>query len=194
LLGAPSARVQDFYAVSVQARLCARVGETSLIRAMVSFDLLAQAPSILMQILKRIGLVLVWLAGAVFVFAAVNKKRPLSDFAAGAGKHCSGRSEHHRRRGPHPRRLLAARHRRTVAHSGVVPAIAVDARRACIVRMAQATCLAEPMPRKREASGDTSLLVLVIFRGGCSRREGPGPTRQGTAALQFKVPGFRVRS
>jgi beta-N-acetylhexosaminidase len=43
---------------------------------MVSFDLLAQAPSILMQILKRIGLVLVWLAGAVFVFAAVNKNDP----------------------------------------------------------------------------------------------------------------------
>jgi beta-N-acetylhexosaminidase len=29
-----------------------------------------------MQILKRIGLVLVWLAGAVFVFAAVNKNDP----------------------------------------------------------------------------------------------------------------------
>ena len=38
LPGALSARVQDFYAVSVQARLCARVGETSLIRAIVSFD------------------------------------------------------------------------------------------------------------------------------------------------------------
>ena len=29
-----------------------------------------------MQILKRIGLVLLWLAGAVFVFAAVNKNDP----------------------------------------------------------------------------------------------------------------------
>jgi hypothetical protein len=76
LLGAPSARVQDFYAVSVQARLCARVGKTSLIRAMVSFDLLAQVPSIFMQILKRIGIILVWLAGAVFVLAAVNKNDP----------------------------------------------------------------------------------------------------------------------
>jgi beta-N-acetylhexosaminidase len=29
-----------------------------------------------MQILKRIGLVLIWLAGAVFIFAAVNKNDP----------------------------------------------------------------------------------------------------------------------
>ena len=29
-----------------------------------------------MQILKRIGIILVWLAGAVFVFAAVNKNDP----------------------------------------------------------------------------------------------------------------------
>ena len=29
-----------------------------------------------MQILKRIGLVLVWLAGAVFIFAAANKNDP----------------------------------------------------------------------------------------------------------------------
>ena len=29
-----------------------------------------------MQILKRIGLVLVWLAGAVFVFVAANKNDP----------------------------------------------------------------------------------------------------------------------
>src|SRR3954451_3993129 len=35
LPGRSSARVQDFHAVSVQARLCARVRETSLIRAMV---------------------------------------------------------------------------------------------------------------------------------------------------------------
>jgi beta-N-acetylhexosaminidase len=76
LLGAPSARVQDFYAVSVQARLCARVGKTSLIRAMASFDLLAQVPSTFMQILKRIGIILVWLAGAVFVLAAVNRNDP----------------------------------------------------------------------------------------------------------------------
>ena len=38
--------------------------------------LLAQAPFILMQILKRIGLILVWLAGPVFVFAAANKNDP----------------------------------------------------------------------------------------------------------------------
>jgi beta-N-acetylhexosaminidase len=76
LLGAPSARVQDFYAVSVQARLCARVGETSLIRAIVSFDLVTQAAIHFMQILKRIGIILVWLAGPVFIFAAVNKNDP----------------------------------------------------------------------------------------------------------------------
>ena len=46
-------------------------------------------------------------------FRCGQQERPLSDFAAGAGKHCSGRSEHHRRRGPHPPRLLEARHRRT---------------------------------------------------------------------------------
>jgi beta-N-acetylhexosaminidase len=43
---------------------------------MIPSDLLAQTPSILMQILKRIGLALVWLAGAVFVFAAANKNDP----------------------------------------------------------------------------------------------------------------------
>ena len=44
---------------------------------MVSLDLLAQAPSVFMQILKRIGIILVWLAGLVFVFAAVNKNDPI---------------------------------------------------------------------------------------------------------------------
>jgi beta-N-acetylhexosaminidase len=29
-----------------------------------------------MQILKRIGIILVWLAGPVFIFAAVNKNDP----------------------------------------------------------------------------------------------------------------------
>ena len=47
-----------------------------MIRAIVSFDFLAQAQSIFMQILKRTGITLVWLAGAVFVFAAVNKNDP----------------------------------------------------------------------------------------------------------------------
>ena len=38
-----------------------------------------------MQILKRIGLVLVWLAGAVFVFAAVNKNDPYLISLRGSG-------------------------------------------------------------------------------------------------------------
>jgi hypothetical protein len=42
---------------------------------MVSFTA-AQASSFPMQILKRIGLILVWLAGPVFVFAAANKNDP----------------------------------------------------------------------------------------------------------------------
>ena len=42
---------------------------------MVSFTA-AQASSFPMQILKRIGLILVWLTGPVFVFAAANKNDP----------------------------------------------------------------------------------------------------------------------
>src|SRR5512132_423072 len=38
-----------------------------------------------MKILKRIGLVLVWLAGAVFVFAAVNKNDPYLILLRGTG-------------------------------------------------------------------------------------------------------------
>src|SRR6185312_5188320 len=38
-----------------------------------------------MKILKRIGLVLVWLAGAVFVFAAVNKNDPYLIMLRGPG-------------------------------------------------------------------------------------------------------------
>src|SRR5215203_3673643 len=34
------------------------------------------SPSHFMQILKRIGIILVWLAGPVFIFAAVNKNDP----------------------------------------------------------------------------------------------------------------------
>ena len=60
----------------MQARLCARFSETSLIRAIVSFDLLTQAAIQFMQILRRIGIILVWLAGPVFIFAAVNKNDP----------------------------------------------------------------------------------------------------------------------
>ncbi|WP_311968054.1 hypothetical protein [Bradyrhizobium archetypum] len=39
-------------------------------------DFLPQDPSILMQILRRIALVLIWLAGVIFVFAAANKNDP----------------------------------------------------------------------------------------------------------------------
>jgi hypothetical protein len=42
-MGLRSARVQDFYAVSMQASLGARADEASLIRAIVSFDFLAQS-------------------------------------------------------------------------------------------------------------------------------------------------------
>jgi beta-N-acetylhexosaminidase len=52
---------------------------------MVSFDLLAQVPSIFMQILKRVGIILIWLAGAVFVFAAVNKNDPYRISLRGPG-------------------------------------------------------------------------------------------------------------
>ena len=75
LPGMRSARVQDFYAVSVQSRLSARAGGTSLIRAMLSFAAL-QAPFAPMQILRRLGLILFWLAGFASVFAAANKNDP----------------------------------------------------------------------------------------------------------------------
>jgi beta-N-acetylhexosaminidase len=52
---------------------------------MLSFDLVAQAPSIFMQILKRIGIILVWLAGPVFIFAAVNKNDPYLISLRGSG-------------------------------------------------------------------------------------------------------------
>ena len=100
---------------------------------MVSSDLLAQAPSIFMKILKRIGIILVWLAGAVFVFAAVNKNDPYLISLRGPGNIVLAAASiiavvvlirrGYWRRGD----------RRTVAHSAVVPAIAVDARRACFV-------------------------------------------------------------
>ena len=61
---------------------CVRV--TSLIRAMVSFTA-AQASSFPMQILKRIGLILVWLAGPAFVFAAANKNDPYLILLRGPG-------------------------------------------------------------------------------------------------------------
>jgi beta-N-acetylhexosaminidase len=57
-------------------RYVGRAGETSLIRATVSFTFIAQASSILMKTLRRIVPVLVWFAGALFVFAAVNKNDP----------------------------------------------------------------------------------------------------------------------
>src|SRR5512132_4148183 len=38
-----------------------------------------------MQILKRISLVLIWLAGAVFIFAAVNKNDPYLILLRGPG-------------------------------------------------------------------------------------------------------------
>jgi cell division protein FtsW (lipid II flippase) len=46
-----------------------------LIRAIVSSRLSASLICF-MQILKRIGIILVWLAGAVFIFAAANKNDP----------------------------------------------------------------------------------------------------------------------
>jgi len=38
-----------------------------------------------MQILKRIGLILVWLAGAAFIFAAANKNDPYLIMLRGPG-------------------------------------------------------------------------------------------------------------
>ena len=73
LVGRLSARVQDFYAVSVQGGLCARVDRASLIRAMVSFAR-TQVASSFMQIIKRIGFALAWLAGLILVFVAADRK------------------------------------------------------------------------------------------------------------------------
>ena len=60
--------------------LCSRayalaLRETSLIRAMISSSL-SHAAITFMQIIKRIGVILIWLAGLVFVFAAANKNDP----------------------------------------------------------------------------------------------------------------------
>ena len=126
----------------------------------------------LMQILKRIGLILIWLAGPVFVFAAANKNDPYLISLRGAGKHRSGRGEHHCRGYPDPSRLLATGDRRKVAHSAVVPAVAVDARRACFVRVAQAKRSAN---RRRAGTKPWPAFhrrILVIPRSGRAGREG----------------------
>ena len=91
-----------------------------------------------MQIFRRIGLVLVWFAGALFVFAAVNKNDPYLISLRGWGNIALGRHEHRRRTYPHPPLLLEARRCGKGARSAVVPAATVDARRRCCVRMAQA--------------------------------------------------------
>lgn len=43
---------------------------------MVSLDFPAQPHNDLMQMLRRIGIVLLWLAGALFIFAAINRNDP----------------------------------------------------------------------------------------------------------------------
>ena len=75
LRGVPSAGVQDSYAVSMQTRLCASRKPGKLDTGQSSRPVSA-SPTCFMQILNRIGIILVWLAGAVFVFAAANKSDP----------------------------------------------------------------------------------------------------------------------
>ncbi|MET0675462.1 MAG: hypothetical protein ABW175_06655, partial [Bradyrhizobium sp.] len=72
-----SAGVQDFHAVSVQALLCARTKEKLAVgeNGPVRFPCASPHP-ISMQTLKRVSLILLWLAGPVLVFAAVNKNDP----------------------------------------------------------------------------------------------------------------------
>jgi hypothetical protein len=86
-----------------------------------------------MQIIRRIAIILVWLAGPVFIFAAVNKNDPYLISLRGPGNIVLATASIIACRGPHPPRLLEAGHRRTVAPSAVVPAVAGDARRACFV-------------------------------------------------------------
>ena len=86
-----------------------------------------------MQILKRIGIILVWLAGPVFIFAAVNKNDPYLISLRGPGNMVLATASIVAVVIPHPSRLLAARHCRTVARSAVVPAIAGDAWGGCVV-------------------------------------------------------------
>jgi beta-N-acetylhexosaminidase len=52
---------------------------------MVSFDPLAQAAIHFMQILRRMGIILVWFAGPVLVFAAANKNDPYLILLRGPG-------------------------------------------------------------------------------------------------------------
>ena len=153
LLGTRSARVQDFYAVSVQARVMRSRPRDKFDTGDGLVRLPRRAPAIFMQILKRIGLILIWLAGAVFIFAAVNKNDPYLISLRG------------RETSFWPQRSIIAvvvlirrgywrrGDRRKVAHSAVVPAIAVDARRACFVRVAQAERLCRPMLAQARSLG-----------------------------------------
>jgi beta-N-acetylhexosaminidase len=79
------ARVQDFHADSVQWRFCARSGAASLVRATVLRISSHKRNAVLMKVLKRIGHLLIWLAGAVLTFAAVNKGDPYLIMLRGPG-------------------------------------------------------------------------------------------------------------
>ena len=152
LPGGPSARVQEYYAVSVQTCLCARVGEAGLIRAIVSSRL--RKPHLLYanpqayrnhpRLARR----------SCLRFRSGQQERPLYGFASGAGKHCSGRGEHCRRGGPSPARLLA---------DGALPDGCSFCCGACHRCQYSARCfiegprpsLADPKLHRREALGGT---------------------------------------
>jgi beta-N-acetylhexosaminidase len=79
-----SATIQDFYAVSVQTRLGARVRQTSLIRRWSRS--VAHTPAVpAMPIIRPVGKILLWLAGLLFVFAGVNNNDPYLIALRGTG-------------------------------------------------------------------------------------------------------------
>ena len=86
-----------------------------------------------MQILKRIGFILAWLAGAVLIFAAINKNDPYLISLRGPGNFALAAIKHRDGVHSHPLRPLEKRRCGEGAHPAVVPAIAIDARRACCV-------------------------------------------------------------
>ena len=124
-----------------------------------------------MQILKHIGLILLWFVGPVFAFAAANKNDPYLISLRGPGNVALAAASIIAvviliRRGYWRRGVAGG------AHSAVVPAIGVDACSACYVRVAQAKRSADrrcagtkPWPALRGG-------ILVIPRGGCAGREG----------------------
>ena len=91
-----------------------------------------------MQIIKRIGVILIWFAGLAFVFAAANKNDPYLISMRGPGNIVLAVASIAARHCPDPARLLAQRDRGKIAGPAVVRAAAGDVVRAGLVRAAQA--------------------------------------------------------